>query len=44
MAVAIVKGVEAVLADYGEEEYRRRWIEHPFPTEALAMVSALLSK
>jgi hypothetical protein len=38
----IVNGVEAVLTEYGEEEYQRRWIEHPFPTETLEMVKGHL--
>lgn len=43
MAFAIVNGVEAVLSEYGEEEYRRRWVEYPFPTEALTLVKARMT-
>jgi hypothetical protein len=40
----IVEGIASVLADYGEDEYRRKWVEAPFPTEALRMVEALLAQ
>jgi hypothetical protein len=44
IARAIVDGVGAVLAEYGEEEYQRRWVEAPFPTETLRMVEGLLTQ
>ncbi len=38
IASAIVSGIDRVLAEYGEEEYERRWVQHPFPTELLREV------
>ena len=32
-ANAIASGLKAVLDEYGEQEYRRRWVEHPFPVD-----------
>jgi hypothetical protein len=43
LARAIVEGVEAVLAEYGLEEYERRWHEYPFPTQALSLVKERLT-
>lgn len=43
LAKAIVGGVAAVLAEYGQEEYERRWHEHPFPTEAVSLVKERLT-
>jgi hypothetical protein len=38
IAGAIADGAEAVLTEYGEAEYLRRWVEHPFPADHLAMI------
>lgn len=37
-ATAIASGAELVLDEHGETGYRERWVEHPFPVEALAAV------
>ncbi|WP_332262574.1 hypothetical protein, partial [Streptacidiphilus jeojiense] len=34
-AHAVVEAAQAVLVQHGEEGYREKWIEHPFPTAAL---------
>jgi hypothetical protein len=33
IADAIVTGAAAVLDEYGEDEYQRRWVQYPFPAE-----------
>lgn len=43
LSTAIVRGVEAVLDEYGEQGYERRWVEHPFPTYALDLVKEQLA-
>jgi hypothetical protein len=43
VAAAIASGIAAVLDEYGEEEYKRRWVDDPFPTELLRMVQAHLA-
>jgi len=35
---ASADGIAQVLDEYGEEEYERRWVAHPFPSATLAMV------
>jgi hypothetical protein len=40
VATAVVTGCRAVLDDWGEEGYLKKWVEHPFPTELLEIVSA----
>ena len=42
LASAFVDGIEAVLREYGEDGYKERWHEHPFPSESLSEVKALL--
>ena len=42
LSMAIVGGVEAVLDEYGEKGYERRWIEYPFPTEVLHLLKEQL--
>jgi hypothetical protein len=42
IADAIVTGAAAVLDEYGEDEYQRRWVQYPFPAEMLTMVRGLL--
>jgi hypothetical protein len=42
MATAIADGAHAVLDEYGEEEYLRRWVEAPFPIGHLNMIRAQL--
>jgi hypothetical protein len=43
VAAAIVAGADAVLARYGEAQYLRRWVQHPFPAAHLAMVKDRLA-
>ncbi len=43
MAVAIADGAQAVLDEYGEDEYLRRWVDHPFPLGHLEMIRAHLA-
>jgi hypothetical protein len=43
MASAVAKGLDDVLAKYGEDEYLRLWVEHPFPTEMLTEVKELIA-
>jgi hypothetical protein len=40
IAAAVVTGCRAVLDDWGEEGYLRKWVEHPFPTELMETVRA----
>jgi hypothetical protein len=35
VARVVVSTVQALLDDLGEAEYQRRWVEHPFPGDAL---------
>jgi hypothetical protein len=44
IASDIVNGVGAVLTQYSEVEYMRRWVEHPFPSEALQMMRERLTQ
>ncbi|WP_308796439.1 hypothetical protein [Agromyces silvae] len=43
LATAIAVGSAKVLAEHGAEEYRRRWVEAPFPEELLSKIQARLS-
>lgn len=43
MAAAIADGAQAVLDEYGEQEYVRRWVESPFPVRHLEMIRAHLA-
>lgn len=38
LATAIADGAQAVLDEYGEEDYLTRWVAHPFPTAHLALI------
>lgn len=42
IATAIADGARAVLNEYGEDEYRRRWVDFPFPLGHLEMIQAHL--
>jgi len=39
-AAAVASGAASVLATYGEAEYMRLWVDHPFPTDLLRLVEA----
>lgn len=43
LATDVTAGIADVLATYGEADYKRQWINYPFPTEALNAVQGLLS-
>jgi hypothetical protein len=43
IAEAVANGAQAVLDEYGEDEYLRRWVDFPFPTGHLEMVRERLS-
>jgi hypothetical protein len=43
MAEAIADGAQSVLDEYGEDEYLRRWIQHPFPVGHLELIRAYLA-
>ena len=43
LAQSIADGAQAVLDEYGEEEYLNKWVDHPFPTEHLAMIRARIA-
>ncbi len=36
-------GAQAVLDEYGEDEYVRRWVDLPFPLGHLQMIRAQLA-
>lgn len=40
VATAVVTGCRAVLDNWGEEGYLKKWVEHPFPTELMETVGA----
>lgn len=44
IAEAIAEGAQATLDQYGEDEYLRRWVDFPFPTEHLDMVRERLRR
>ncbi len=44
VATAVADGAAAVLATYGEAEYMRLWVDHPFPTDLLRMVQDRLGR
>ncbi|MGH2718942.1 MAG: hypothetical protein ACRDJU_10215 [Actinomycetota bacterium] len=44
VANAISEGAANVLAEYGEDEYLRWWVNHPFPMGLLQMVERLLAQ
>lgn len=41
---AIADGAEKVLERYGEDEYLRRWVEHPFPIGHLQLIRSYLAE
>jgi hypothetical protein len=43
LSTAIADGAQSVLDEYGEEEYLRRWVDHPFPTAHLALIKERLA-
>lgn len=43
MAEAVADGAQRVLDEYGEAEYQRRWVEHPFPIGHLELIRAHLA-
>lgn len=43
VARSTADGAQAVLDQYGEDEYLRRWVDFPFPTGHLEMVRGRLS-
>jgi hypothetical protein len=43
LASAVLEGALAVLDQYGEEKYKARWVEHPFPTAHLELIRQRLA-
>lgn len=43
VASAIAGGARKVLDEYGEDEYLRRWVDHPFPTGYLELIQTHLA-
>lgn len=43
LASAMAAGAQALLDDLGEEEYLRRWVDHPFPTAHLFLIKDRLA-
>lgn len=43
MARAFAEGARSVLTLEGEEAYKRKWVQHPFPTTLLEMVESGLA-
>ena len=43
VAAAIADGAQAVLDEYGEDEYLRLWAEHPFPVDHLRLIRTALA-
>lgn len=43
IADAIARGAQNVLDEYGEDEYLRRWVQHPFPVGHLELIQAHLA-
>lgn len=43
VAAAIADGAQAVLEEYGQEEYLRQWVEFPFPAGDLEMIRTQLA-
>jgi hypothetical protein len=43
VASAIADGAQKLLDEYGEVEYLRRWVDHPFPTGYLELIQARLA-
>lgn len=37
---AVLSAAQAVLDQYGLEQYRKQWVEHPFPVESMVMALA----
>jgi len=37
---AVTSAARAVLEEHGEEGYRKRWVEHPFPTFRLSVLGS----
>jgi len=44
VATAIADGAQAVLDEYGQAEYLRRWVDFPFPTGHLEMIRERLAE
>ena len=42
VATDLTAGIADVLATYGEVDYRKQWVQHPFPTGTLRAVQNLL--
>lgn len=42
-AAAVQKAATAVLAQYGEEGYHAKWVEHPFPSRQLTLLAELVA-
>jgi hypothetical protein len=40
LAGAIAGGLRTVLAEWGEDGWRRKWVEYDFPTELLQLVES----
>jgi hypothetical protein len=43
VARAVVEGAQKALDHYGEEEYLRRWVDHPFPVGYLELIQTRLA-
>jgi hypothetical protein len=42
LGLAVAAGAQRVLDEVGLDEYQRRWIEHPYPSDDLAALDQLL--
>jgi hypothetical protein len=42
VVTAVAQAARRLLEESGEDEYLRRWVEHPFPTESLLALEATL--
>jgi hypothetical protein len=42
LVAAVARGARSVLVELGEAGYHEAWIEHPFPTDELAVLEALV--
>ncbi len=43
LASAVADGAQAVLDEYGEDGYVRKWLEFPFPSDHLSMIRQRLA-
>jgi hypothetical protein len=41
-ASAVATGARRLLAELGEDEYLRQWVDHPFPTDLLVKIEDVL--